>query len=90
MIASLRLLFSAITGFPDSCFWQLSFQWKVRLHITLKHSEIAADVNVEVLDAGSNLVMFLHKYFPDTPGMSCTPPYFRIRKAKFSLSGNGV
>lgn len=44
------------------------FKWKVRLHITLKHSEIAADVNVEVLEPGSNLIMFLHKYFPDTPG----------------------
>ncbi|EJD75776.1 hypothetical protein LOAG_17140 [Loa loa] len=51
----------------EECGYQNADQWKVRLHITLKHSEIAADVNVEVLEPGSNLVMFLHKYFPDTP-----------------------
>lgn len=52
----------------------LVLKWKVRLHITLKHSEIAADVNVEVLEPGSSLVMFLHKYFPDTPGTRLTRP----------------
>ncbi|VIO87929.1 Uncharacterized protein BM_BM5027 [Brugia malayi] len=51
----------------EECGYQNADQWKVRLHITLKHSEIAADVNVEVLEPGSSLVMFLHKYFPDTP-----------------------
>lgn len=39
------------------------------MHITLKHSEKAAEVNVEALEAGSNLDVFLHKYYPEIPGL---------------------
>uniref|UniRef100_A0A0N5CU57 C2H2-type domain-containing protein n=1 Tax=Thelazia callipaeda TaxID=103827 RepID=A0A0N5CU57_THECL len=41
--------------------------WKVRLHIMLKHSEIAAEVDIVTMEAGSNPLIFIHKYFPDTP-----------------------
>lgn len=51
----------------EDCGYRNADQWKVRLHITLKHSEKAAEVNVEVLEAGSNLEVFLHKYFPEVP-----------------------
>ncbi|VDK44557.1 unnamed protein product [Anisakis simplex] len=51
----------------EECGYQNADQWRVRLHITLKHSEKAAEVNVEALEAGSNLDVFLHKYFPEIP-----------------------
>lgn len=51
----------------EECGYQNADQWKVRLHITLKHSEKAAEVNVEALEAGSNLDVFLHKYYPEIP-----------------------
>jgi len=37
----------------------------VRLHISLKHAEQAADTAVNALAAGSNYMLFISKYFPD-------------------------
>uniref|UniRef100_A0A914EIG9 C2H2-type domain-containing protein n=1 Tax=Acrobeloides nanus TaxID=290746 RepID=A0A914EIG9_9BILA len=50
------------------CGYQSSNQWKVRLHITVKHPEKAAEVAVNTLPAGSNYTVFIRRFFPDIPG----------------------
>ncbi|TMS35979.1 hypothetical protein L596_003255 [Steinernema carpocapsae] len=50
----------------QECDYQSTSQWHVRLHIALKHSEKAAEISVKSLAAGSNLQMFVKRYFPDT------------------------
>ncbi|KAK0396310.1 hypothetical protein QR680_001666 [Steinernema hermaphroditum] len=50
----------------QECDYQSTSQWHVRLHIALKHSERAAEISVKSLPPGSNLPMFVKRYFPDT------------------------
>uniref|UniRef100_A0A915DK23 C2H2-type domain-containing protein n=1 Tax=Ditylenchus dipsaci TaxID=166011 RepID=A0A915DK23_9BILA len=52
----------------SECDYQSSTQWKVRLHISVKHAERAADIPVNALAAGTNYVLFLHRFFPEIPG----------------------
>uniref|UniRef100_A0A914HGP0 C2H2-type domain-containing protein n=1 Tax=Globodera rostochiensis TaxID=31243 RepID=A0A914HGP0_GLORO len=47
------------------CGYQSSSQWKVRLHISVKHSERAAETTVATLPAGSNFMLFLQKFFAE-------------------------
>ncbi|KAL3068047.1 hypothetical protein niasHT_038037 [Heterodera trifolii] len=47
------------------CGYQSSSQWKVRLHISVKHPERAAEITVATLPAGSNFMLFLQKFFAE-------------------------
>lgn len=47
------------------CGYQSSSQWKVRLHISVKHAERAAETTVATLPAGSNFMLFLQKFFAE-------------------------
>lgn len=47
------------------CGYQSSCEWKVRLHISLKHPERADVLPVTALASGSNYLLFIAKYFPD-------------------------
>jgi DNA-directed RNA polymerase subunit RPC12/RpoP len=47
------------------CGYESSSQWKVRLHISVKHAEKAADVAVEQREQSKNPMIFLHKFFSE-------------------------
>uniref|UniRef100_A0A914WPD5 C2H2-type domain-containing protein n=1 Tax=Plectus sambesii TaxID=2011161 RepID=A0A914WPD5_9BILA len=49
----------------DECGYENSDQWKVRLHISLKHAEKAADIAVTAQNTANNYAAFISKFFPD-------------------------
>lgn len=50
----------------SECGYQNAKQWKVRLHISVKHSERAVEARADQLPSG-NWPLFIHRFFPQIP-----------------------